>query len=457
MKLHLPENIDISQKIKDFKCYLESSTRIILSARFGDGKSYFLKAFQNEEDVKEVYDFYTIYPVNYSVAKNEDIFEYIKRDIIYQLNEKHQLDKFDLDAFVDTISSFVNLQNLASLLASLVPGGDLFLKVFNKLKGKYDELKHDKDDYIHLFEFQKGSIYERDGFTALINQALDYVMNPMHGEKPKKPVLIIEDLDRLDPMHLFRILNIISAHFDDQSPVGLQNKFTFDNIVLVLDYDVTEHIFHHFYGQQANYDGYMKKFLEREPFRYSIREIAIFNIKQQLARNLGILKIFFKMQNINKNMDIMTMRDLAKFCKFDVSNHIKSEIFQWKNLNISTNLPLFRYYIYAIEIGLSADEIIEDVVLSSSSDKPTEINEHLKFVLPLLIINNSVPTFYYRYGKDMYICSGEMESGIINKLSSGVAYSWVGTPGTYSSETIKDTVRVSFDYFKTVLNLAALK
>lgn len=455
MQLHLPDNIDISQKITDFKGYLNSSTRIILSARFGDGKSYFLKKLQEEQDVQEEYDFYTIYPVNYSVAKNEDIFEYIKRDIIYQLNENHLLDKFDLDAFVDSVSSFVNLQMLAGILAPLIPGGELFLKVFNKLKGKYDELKHDKDDYIHLFEEQKGSIYERDGFTALINQALDYVKNPMHGETPKKPVLIIEDLDRLDPKHLFRILNIISAHFDEESRVGKQNKFAFDNIILVLDYETTEHIFHHFYGQQANYDGYMKKFLEREPFRYSIREMVIFNVKQQLARNLGIPTIFFKMQNINKKMNAMSMRDLAKFCEFDVVNHIKSELYQWNNLNISTNLPLFRYYIYAIEIGLSADEMIEDMTVSV--DKTVEINEHLKFVLPLLIIKNNVPTFYYKYGRDIHICAGEMENGIINKLSSSVALSWVGTPESYSPESIKDAIRLSFDYFREVLNLAALK
>ena len=59
----------------------------------------------------------------------------------------------------------------------------------------------------------------------------------------KKVVLIVEDLDRIDPAHLFRILNIFSAHIDycyknavipDRSIVG--NKFGFDNIVLVCDF-----------------------------------------------------------------------------------------------------------------------------------------------------------------------------------------------------------------------------
>ena len=41
----------------------------------------------------------------------------------------------------------------------------------------------------------------------------------LNGEvkKAKKPVLIIEDLDRLDPKHLFRILNVVSAHIDDSN------------------------------------------------------------------------------------------------------------------------------------------------------------------------------------------------------------------------------------------------
>lgn len=34
---------------------------------------------------KKDYVFLTIYPVNYQVASNEDIFSLIKRDVIYQL------------------------------------------------------------------------------------------------------------------------------------------------------------------------------------------------------------------------------------------------------------------------------------------------------------------------------------------------------------------------------------
>lgn len=36
------DTIDISQNIQDFKQVFENESRIIFSARFGDGKSYFL-------------------------------------------------------------------------------------------------------------------------------------------------------------------------------------------------------------------------------------------------------------------------------------------------------------------------------------------------------------------------------------------------------------------------------
>ena len=39
------DTIDISQNIQDFKQVFENESRIIFSAKFGDGKSYFL----NEE------------------------------------------------------------------------------------------------------------------------------------------------------------------------------------------------------------------------------------------------------------------------------------------------------------------------------------------------------------------------------------------------------------------------
>lgn len=80
------DTIDISQNIQDFKQVFENESRIIFSAKFGDGKSYFLKKFM-ESYPKEANDYYfiTLHPVNYVVEENRDVIEYIKRDILFQL------------------------------------------------------------------------------------------------------------------------------------------------------------------------------------------------------------------------------------------------------------------------------------------------------------------------------------------------------------------------------------
>lgn len=75
MKIIL-DKIDISGNLNNFAQYLEKTDRIILSAKFGDGKTYLLNELRNDEAMKDKYEFFTICPVNYSVAKNEDVFEY---------------------------------------------------------------------------------------------------------------------------------------------------------------------------------------------------------------------------------------------------------------------------------------------------------------------------------------------------------------------------------------------
>ena len=78
----------------------------------------------------------------------------------------------------------------------------------------------------------------------------------------KKVVLVFEDMDRIDPAHLFRIMNVLSAQIDypyrlgmptDESLIG--NKFDVDNVVMVLDYRNLENIFHHFYGANTDCKG----------------------------------------------------------------------------------------------------------------------------------------------------------------------------------------------------------
>ena len=390
MKITL-DSINISGKLNDFAQYLETTDRIILSAKFGDGKTYLLNELRKDEAMQDKYEFFTIYPVNYSVAKNEDVFEYIKRDIIVQLHERKLLENIDLNALFGSVFTFDDLTSVVSFLLSFVPMGKFYDKVYNKfleIKKKYDEKKHTADKYLSQFANTAGCIYEEDGYTKLIRMAIEWISqdHSLNGEekKAKKPVLIIEDLDRLDPKHLFRILNVVSAHIDDSNRpdiVGnkfgfnnigsgvageesgdiVGNKFGFNNIVLVMDYDVTRHIFHHFYGAQACYDGYMSKFLSREPFRYSIKSIMIRDFEAQLGEKLGIHELLPHFKHFREKLIGSSLRDLYKLTQIDTDDYFNGFEYSYFGGSMPTSLPLFHLIIYMMESGMPVEKIEEDL------------------------------------------------------------------------------------------------
>ena len=398
-------NIDVSEKVKDFVQYLDSTDRIILSARFGDGKTHLLNALRNDVTANKEYEFFTIYPVNYSVAPNEDVFEYIKRDIIVQLNERGLLNNIDLEAILDSLINFEDVVSIVSFILSFIPGGTLYDKIFDrfcKIKERYEQKKHTADKYLSTFAKQKGSIYEEDGYTTLIRETIKWMGedHEMNGPawKGKKPVLIIEDLDRLDPKHLFRILNVISAHMEDRhTPDKVGNKFGFHSIVLVMDYDVTKHIFHHFYGDGACYEGYMSKFLSREPFRYSIQQEMVKEIEEKLANVIGFPNILVIFDSLRKVLAQCTIRDLQKIAQLDTGNYIKPSICAIKSahandkeVTLSTSFPIFHLLVYMIESGMTKEEIGQafiDFERNIIVNYPTRLAEYLKLMYPIYRTN----------------------------------------------------------------------
>ena len=468
MKIDL-RTIDLKEKIKDFAQYLATTDRIILSAKFGDGKTYLLNQLRSNEVLSKDYKFFTIYPVNYSVAKNEDIFEYIKRDIIVQLDKEGLLDKVDLNAVLDSLFNFEDIKALVSFLLSFVPGGSFYDKVFQKFcdkKKEYDGKKHTKDKYLASFSQIKGSIYENDGYTSLIRNAIewmkeDHVMNGPEWKK-KKAVLIIEDLDRLDPKHLFRILNVLSAHIDDTStPDVVTNKFGFDNIVLVMDYETTSHIFHHFYGKDACYDGYMSKFLSREPFRYSIRPYIAVPLERDLSKKLGVPHVFVTFSKLWIRISELSIRDLKKLTMFDTQERIRSDFFEYKHMKFSTSLPLFHLIIYMVECGMSVDEIVEDlktqITHTSKGEMRTMCQEYMSLTYPLYAIMKKGEFSEFSYGTDKYSISVKCENDIITEISVSPAMSWVSSSLVkIDGLDIEETVRWCLSEFSTCINLAAL-
>lgn len=244
------EYIDTSDYLNDFCLHLEKNPRVLFSAKFGDGKTSFMKDLK--EYTKEGTYFITLYPINYSVAPNEDIFEYIKRDILTQLAKDGLLPEIEKAELIKSVLNKSTFISLAKDIIPLFPGGKIvetICKIAGEVKYAIDSQRVDWEEYQDSFENMKGGIYESDAYTYLIQTALKNI--------DKRTILVVEDMDRLDPGHLFRILNVLGAHIDIDNS---SNKFGFDNIVIVMDYDCTEHIFKHFYGEGANYKGYISKF-----------------------------------------------------------------------------------------------------------------------------------------------------------------------------------------------------
>lgn len=314
------EAIDITEYLGEFKVHIDLNERTIFSAKFGDGKTYFLNEFKKRNE--DSFYFITIYPVNYSVAENVDIFEYIKRDIIVQLANDDILSNIDFTSIADTLFSWENAREVVSFLLSFVPAGGLYNKLLDKGKRFYDVYEKKKKTYAkysNCFEEQKGGLYEDDAYTRLIENAIRHIQKNMN----KKVVLIFEDLDRIDPAHLFRILNVLGANIDCQFNNGKScklNKFGVDNIVTVFDYEVTRHIFHHFYGENANYEGYISKFMTHHYYQYSINKIGKDYLYGYLAGECGmpddkLSNIHYPISSrdtLTNIIDKLTIRDIMK-------------------------------------------------------------------------------------------------------------------------------------------------
>lgn len=417
---------ELDHKLDDFKNHLYHADRMILSAKFGDGKSFFLQKIREDRERFPEYEFITIYPVNYVVAQNEDIFEYIKRDILIQLTNLKLIEKIDLKKLITSIGSFENFKEILFFLISSIPQyGPIIKKLLEKaidISKKYNNEKATYDKYFSTFKYQKGGLYEDDAYTQMIKEALNLLKSGYIDEKSKvvqkKPVLIIEDLDRLDPAHLFRILNVISAHIDDaMKPDKIGNKFGFCNIVIVMDYDTTKHIFEHFYGKDASYDGYMSKFITEEPFRYSITELALPKLKEKIIKEVGINTDLFKAFKIlNMKLSDLSMRDIVRLYDFDTSTRIVSPVLICPNdIKLSMQLPIFKLIVYMTELGMSLGDLDEELSLKKDYNSV----DYLTLIYPLYLIGNHEPFSKFDTGRRIVNVILQKEDGITKAIKIG--------------------------------------
>jgi hypothetical protein len=265
---------------------LLNNNRIIFSGAFGTGKTYFLEKFFDKEDSE--YEAIHLFPVNYSVASNEDIFELIKYDILFKLLEKGLAFDNMSKSKVAFLPFFLKEHgtDLIPLLLGAIPkvGGSLknisegLINLNKAFKNEYKDLNFTDEDriisYLDSFNDKKGSTNEEDFFTQLICELVKQLK-----DKGKEAVLIIDDLDRIDPEHIFRILNVLAAHVDVKKDND-KNKFNFSRIILVCDIENIRKMFANRYGADIDFSGYIDKFYSRSIFHYDLSAEMIKSVDQ---------------------------------------------------------------------------------------------------------------------------------------------------------------------------------
>lgn len=276
----------------------EENKRILFSAPFGAGKSFFLRDFFRDKRYLTV----TLFPVDYPVASNEDILELIKYDILNSLVTDFEVElelkqaDFSLylmiQSFIMHKMDFFSLgKKILSAVSAEADGAVGVLEGAKEMTEKYSEyvkqLSTEEIDkvaeYIAGMKNQKGSIRETDGITEMIKNFIERIKAKMEN---KPVVLILDDLDRLDPDHIFRLINIFTAHYDSQQE---RNKFGFDKVILVCDHESLGHMFRHKYGQHANFNGYIDKFYSLKPFEFDNNRFLSEKIDELMKPKMKIL------------------------------------------------------------------------------------------------------------------------------------------------------------------------
>lgn len=445
------EPIPIENELKAFKEHLDINERTIFSAKFGDGKTFFLNEFKKEYsdenkkkvDKKEKYYFITLYPVNYSVVENQDIFEYIKRDILLQLAIDEKLNPVDFDAIATSIFTWENLKEVICFLISSLPEGKILKKILEKGEifiQKYKEKQTTFQKYESWFTSQKGGLYEHDGYTELIIETLKYIKSSGY-----KTVLIIEDLDRIDPAHLFRILNVLGAHIDEHIYKDSENtnKFGFDNIITVFDYNTTENIFHHFYGKDANYKGYINKFTSHQPFYYSIDEIAREYLYKVIFEKCCIHKESIRhiSKQINDKLDSLSVRDVHTILN-GIDLYIQEDTYKGDMYKFNTKSPL-TYTISILKLlGITKNNEIKSYILQLSA------LDLLNCINVFLCIDNITNTMSFK-GNQFNINANNSvisENGVLNKIQIEEADRGYNYTIPLNDKLIENHIDKAFDY-----------
>lgn len=376
--------IPVDNTIEKFRLHLQTHPRTILSAKYGDGKSYFLQRFIEKEEVQEQFVFLRLFPVNYQVVENKDIFDLIKYDLIFQLfisgmiEPKEPIsDKILLPWFIMTQGETVAawLSKICGMIGVEYPEFNAAVLAMNALstivkwKKKYEEFKKkhaEPEGAITSFiqKIDKHYLYESDVVTTFIRETIAAYKEQYPD---KKVVLMIEDMDRLDPAHLFRILNVLSAQVDYAYRYGISpdsetvvgNKFGVDNVLLVMDYGNTQSIYQHLYGNDADFKGYIHKFISHKYFTYSFEQETYEYFVQYLAEDTHVKETVIR--EVVPMLSFVGLRTRVATTAIRETNRqiIKTPRYKDINTDVALHSGILQLFVAARLLGEGDDAIKE--------------------------------------------------------------------------------------------------
>ncbi len=213
--------------------------------------------------------------MNYVVSSNEDIFQLLQYDILLHLIAQYDI-KLEEQSFSEStflhqfVTAEINPVILIPTLIGIIPKvGSSLKEIYNKLKPQYDQfIKKFPSESETLSKLRntiegRNTIYEDSDVTDLIRA----IVSGIEEKNEVKLILILDDLDRIDPQHIFRLFNVFSAHLNPSE--GESNKYGFNKVVFVCDEVNIRNIYSHKYGQDVDYKGYFDKFYSYDVFNFN--------------------------------------------------------------------------------------------------------------------------------------------------------------------------------------------
>ena len=267
---------------------------------------------------------------------------------------------------------------------------------------KKESTQEDKEveSFIQDIIQRQGSIYERNIVTKII-QSL--ITNAKKEEK-KEIVLVIDDLDRIDPEHIFRILNILSVH--DDFCCTKEHKFKIDKTILVCDVENIRRIFHAKYGSDVDFSGYIDKFYSKEVFHFHNEDEIQKCIADQILKIKSKTGDFQDDRYAYKGLEFIlqylikygyvNIRTLERFM-FDYSMENKTVRFNDMVLTVVSSPALIIFEFLKRVLGSSEDLL--STLLSISSNKIYVNCNHVD-IIEMFIILADLPNNLLRDDKE---------------------------------------------------------